>query len=44
MILYPIKNLSGYKRSCDLQAYLKKQQTILHGYELRSFKHIPKVD
>ncbi|XP_046745517.1 protein tyrosine phosphatase domain-containing protein 1-like [Diprion similis] len=36
-------NRSSSKAPCGLRSYLKKQCNILHGYDQRTFKHIPKI-
>ncbi|KAK2583033.1 hypothetical protein KPH14_009075 [Odynerus spinipes] len=43
MIVYPLNSLIGDRKACSLQSYLKRQHTVLHGYEQRTFKHIPKI-
>lgn len=43
MIVFPLYSTTGDRKPCTLQMYLKKQYNILHGYEQRTFKHIPKV-
>ncbi|KAI4477172.1 hypothetical protein M0804_012993 [Polistes exclamans] len=43
MIVYPLNSTIGDKKACSLQSYLKRQNNVLHGYEQRTFKHIPKI-
>nr|XP_050853107.1 protein tyrosine phosphatase domain-containing protein 1-like isoform X2 [Vespula vulgaris] len=43
MIVYPLNSTIGDRKACSLQSYLKRQHNILHGYEQRTFKHIPKI-
>ncbi|XP_015187376.1 PREDICTED: protein tyrosine phosphatase domain-containing protein 1-like isoform X2 [Polistes dominula] len=43
MIVYPLNSTIGDKKPCSLQSYLKRQNNVLHGYEQRTFKHIPKL-
>lgn len=43
MIVFPLYNTTGDRKLYSLYSYLKKQYNILHGYEQRTFKHIPKV-
>lgn len=43
MIVFPGNGSGLGQRSCNLQFYLNKQWTIFHGYEQRTFKHIPKI-
>ncbi|XP_033209718.1 protein tyrosine phosphatase domain-containing protein 1-like isoform X2 [Belonocnema kinseyi] len=38
MVVFPKSN-----KPCSLQSYLKGQYNVLHGYEQRTFKHIPKI-
>ena len=43
MIVFPLNSTIGDRKPCSLQSCLKKQHNVLHGYEQRTFKHIPKV-
>ncbi|XP_034939681.1 protein tyrosine phosphatase domain-containing protein 1-like [Chelonus insularis] len=46
MIVFPSKCSRGSSttiKSHSLQSYLKKQWNVLHGYEQRTFKFIPKI-
>lgn len=43
MIVFPLNSTIGDRKPCSLQSCLKKQHNILHGYEQRTFKHIPKI-
>ncbi|XP_067212194.1 protein tyrosine phosphatase domain-containing protein 1-like isoform X2 [Linepithema humile] len=43
MIVFPLYNITGDRKLYSLQSYMKKQYNILHGYEQRTFKHIPKI-
>lgn len=43
MIVFPLSSTIGDRKPCSLQSYLKKQHNVLHGYEQRTFKYIPKV-
>lgn len=43
MIVFPLHSTTGDRKPYSLQSYLKKQHNILHGYDQRTFKHIPKV-
>ncbi|KAI4491255.1 hypothetical protein M0802_010289 [Mischocyttarus mexicanus] len=43
MIVYPLNSTIGDRKACTLQSYLKRQNNVLHGYEQRTFKHIPKI-
>ncbi|XP_063979404.1 protein tyrosine phosphatase domain-containing protein 1-like isoform X1 [Diachasmimorpha longicaudata] len=43
MIVYPGRSSGLGGRLNSLQTYLKKQANALHGYEQRTFKHIPKI-
>ncbi|XP_020707789.2 protein tyrosine phosphatase domain-containing protein 1-like isoform X3 [Athalia rosae] len=36
-------NRISSKSSCGLHSYLRKQRNMLHGYEQRTFKQIPKI-
>ncbi|XP_025267437.1 protein tyrosine phosphatase domain-containing protein 1 isoform X1 [Camponotus floridanus] len=43
MIVFPLHSTTGDRKPYSLQTYLKKQYNMLHGYEQRNFKHIPKI-
>ncbi|XP_012340481.1 protein tyrosine phosphatase domain-containing protein 1-like [Apis florea] len=43
MIVFPLNSTIGDRKPCSLQSCLKKQHNVLHGYEQRTFKHIPKI-
>ncbi|XP_026666794.1 protein tyrosine phosphatase domain-containing protein 1-like isoform X4 [Ceratina calcarata] len=43
MIVFPLNSTIGDRKPCSLQSHLKKQHNILHGYEQRTFKYIPKI-
>ncbi|TGZ53649.1 Protein tyrosine phosphatase domain-containing protein 1 [Temnothorax longispinosus] len=43
MIVFPLYSTTGDRKPYSLQSYLKKQYNMLHGYEQRTFKHIPKI-
>ncbi|XP_043465511.1 protein tyrosine phosphatase domain-containing protein 1-like isoform X2 [Leptopilina heterotoma] len=43
MIVFPRSNHMSNFRYCSLHSYLNRQYNILHGYEQRTFKHIPKI-
>ncbi|XP_076285133.1 uncharacterized protein LOC143211384 isoform X1 [Lasioglossum baleicum] len=43
MVVFPLSSAIGDRKSCSLQSHLKKQHNVLHGYEQRAFKHIPKI-
>nr|XP_012142877.1 PREDICTED: protein tyrosine phosphatase domain-containing protein 1-like [Megachile rotundata] len=43
MIVFPLSSAIGDRKPCSLQSHLRKQHNILHGYEQRTFKHIPKI-
>ncbi|XP_066582809.1 protein tyrosine phosphatase domain-containing protein 1-like isoform X2 [Prorops nasuta] len=43
MTVYHLTSVIGNHRPCSLAAYLRKQHTVLHGYEQRTFKYIPKI-
>ncbi|XP_076679061.1 uncharacterized protein LOC143374659 isoform X2 [Andrena cerasifolii] len=43
MVVFPLSSAIGERKACSLQSHLKKQRTVLHGYEQRTFKHIPKI-
>ncbi|XP_076229638.1 uncharacterized protein LOC116423884 isoform X1 [Nomia melanderi] len=43
MIVFPLSSAIGDRKPCSLQSHLKKQHNVLHGYEQRTFKHIPKI-
>ncbi|CAL7950525.1 unnamed protein product [Xylocopa violacea] len=43
MIVFPLNSTIGERKSHSLQSHLKKQHNVLHGYEQRTFKHIPKI-
>ncbi|XP_076544220.1 uncharacterized protein LOC143305266 [Osmia lignaria lignaria] len=43
MIVFPLSSAIGDRKPCSLQSHLRKQQNVLHGYEQRTFKHIPKI-
>ncbi|XP_076749525.1 uncharacterized protein LOC143422620 isoform X2 [Xylocopa sonorina] len=43
MIVFPLSSAIGERKPHSLQSHLKKQHNILHGYEQRTFKHIPKI-
>lgn len=43
MIVFPLHSTTGDRKPYSLQTYQKKQYNMLHGYEQRNFKHIPKV-
>ncbi|EZA48495.1 Protein tyrosine phosphatase domain-containing protein [Ooceraea biroi] len=43
MIVFPLHSTTGDRKPYNLQMHLKKQHNILHGYEQRTFKHIPKI-
>ncbi|KYQ59394.1 Protein tyrosine phosphatase domain-containing protein 1 [Trachymyrmex zeteki] len=43
MIVFPLHSTTGDRKPYSLQSYLKKQYNVLHGYEQRTFKHIPKI-
>ncbi|XP_018406319.1 PREDICTED: protein tyrosine phosphatase domain-containing protein 1-like, partial [Cyphomyrmex costatus] len=43
MIVFPSHSTTGDRKPYSLQSYLKKQYNMLHGYEQRTFKHIPKI-
>ena len=43
MIVFPMGNNVPNRRPVSLESYLRRQSNVLHGYEQRTFKHIPKV-
>lgn len=43
MIVFPLSSTIGDRKPCSLQSHLKKQHNVLHGYEQRTFKYIPKI-
>lgn len=43
LIVFPLHSTTGDRKPYSLQSYLKKQYNMLHGYEQRTFKHIPKI-
>ncbi|XP_076648819.1 uncharacterized protein LOC143356743 isoform X3 [Halictus rubicundus] len=43
MIVFPLSSAIGDRKPCSLQSHLKRQHNVLHGYEQRTFKHIPKI-
>ncbi|CAK9812688.1 Protein tyrosine phosphatase domain-containing protein 1 [Anthophora plagiata] len=43
MIVFPLNSAIGERKPCSFQSHLKKQRNVLHGYEQRTFKHIPKI-
>ncbi|XP_017766528.1 PREDICTED: protein tyrosine phosphatase domain-containing protein 1-like [Eufriesea mexicana] len=43
MIVFPLNSTIGERKPCSLQSHLKKQRNVLHGYEQRTFKYIPKL-
>ncbi|XP_012274770.1 protein tyrosine phosphatase domain-containing protein 1 [Orussus abietinus] len=43
MIVFPINGAPGNAKPSSLRSHLRKQQNVLHGYEQRTFKHIPKI-
>lgn len=43
MIVFPLNSAIGDRKPCSLQSHLKKQHNVLHGYEQRTFKYVPKV-
>lgn len=46
MVVFPLHGVTGVtgdRRAYSLQMYMRKQHNILHGYEQRTFKHIPKI-
>ncbi|XP_071564050.1 uncharacterized protein [Temnothorax nylanderi] len=43
MIVFPLHSTTGDRKPYSLQSYLKKQYNMLHGYEQRTFKQIPKI-
>jgi len=43
MIVFPLHIAIGDRKPYSLQLHLKKQHNVLHGYEQRTFKYIPKV-
>lgn len=44
MIVFPRNSYFSNLGYCSLQSYLNRQYNILHGYEQRTFKQIPKVN
>lgn len=43
MIVFPRNSYFSNLGYCSLQSYLNRQYNILHGYEQRTFKQIPKI-
>ncbi|XP_043283751.1 protein tyrosine phosphatase domain-containing protein 1-like isoform X2 [Venturia canescens] len=43
MIVYPMAANIDKRQPVSLQSYLRRQSNALHGYEQRTFKHIPKI-
>lgn len=45
MIIFPTKPANGglIRRKNNLETFLMKQWNVLHGYEQRTFKYIPKI-
>ncbi|XP_012238136.1 protein tyrosine phosphatase domain-containing protein 1-like [Bombus impatiens] len=43
MIVFPLNSAIGDRKPCSLQSHLKKQHNVLHGYEQRTFKYVPKI-
>ncbi|XP_015606539.1 protein tyrosine phosphatase domain-containing protein 1 isoform X2 [Cephus cinctus] len=41
ILVFPVS--SAIRKPYSLQSFLSKQQSVLHGYEQRTFKYIPKI-